>query len=147
MYNSCIFTETPDMKVRHLPLFLIAISFATIHCKKEEAPALPPDQPGSVTITTPVANTLYENGFVLTVEGEMIDNNVLSTARVEVRNKTTGALLFQQSTPTGNVTFFRFLWNWTVTGMTANIVATVKITAVDFQSREVSKQVDIFLGP
>ena len=69
----------------------------------------------------------------------------MSSVRIEVKNKTTNAVLFQQSSPAGNATFYRFLWNWVVTGITTITPATVKITAKDLQSNEVVKEVDITL--
>lgn len=75
----------------------------------------------------------------------MTDNNGLSTARVEIRNKTTTALLYQQSSTTGSVSFYRFLWNWTITGITTTTIATVKIVARDKQSNEISREIDVTL--
>ena len=75
----------------------------------------------------------------------MTDNNGLSTARVEIRNKTTTALLYQQSSTTGSVSFYRFLWNWTITGITTTTIATVKIVARDKQSKEISREIDVTL--
>lgn len=63
---------------------------------------------GTITVTSPSAIAIYTNGNTLKVEGEMTDNNGLSTARVEIRNKTTTALLYQQSSTTGSVSFYRF---------------------------------------
>jgi hypothetical protein len=64
---------------------------------------------------------------------------------VEIRNKTTGAILFQQSSTTGNVGFYRFLWNWTVTGVTGPTTATVKVIAKDKLNNEVFKEMDVQL--
>ncbi len=122
-----------------LPVILFSVS-----CNKDGGGS-EPDVPSTVTITSPVAMTLYINGTTLRVEGEMADNNVLSSARVEIRNKSTGAILFQQSSTTGNVGFYRFLWNWTVSGVTAPFTATVKVTAKDKLSNEVIKEVDVQL--
>lgn len=75
----------------------------------------------------------------------MTDNHVLATAKVEIRNKTTGTILFQQTSATGNVSLYRFLWNWTVSGITSPITATVKVIAIDTRSNQVSKEVDVTL--
>jgi hypothetical protein len=129
-----------------LPAFtiLLFIAFAGLNCKKSSTTTTTPaDIPGSINLTEPVANTTYQNGDILKVQGDMTDNNVLSSAKVEIRNKATNAILFQQTTLTGNQTFFRFLWNWTVTGVTVDFIATVKVTAVDKLSNQVITEVDV----
>ena len=121
-----------------LPLVLL-----TTACEKDKGSE--PEAPTVINITTPGAGTIYINGSTMKIEGDMADNNVLSTARVEIKNKSNGNILFQASSPTGNVGFFRFLWNWPVTGVAAPFTATVKVTAKDKLSNEVSKEVDVQL--
>jgi|CXWL01.1.fsa_nt_gi hypothetical protein len=133
------------MRVTGLSILLF-ITLAGLNCKKDSNNNPTPDVPGIITITTPVAGTIYDNGFSLRTEGEMSDDNGLGSAKVEVRNKTTGAILFQQTSTPGNVTFYRFTWNWTVAGITAPITATVKVTAIDKQSNQVFKEVDVTLS-
>jgi hypothetical protein len=127
-------------------LFFVAVNI--LSCKKSSTSTnVPPvDKPGNVTITAPIAGSIYDNGFVLTISGNMSDDNVLSSAKVEVRNKITNAILFQQTTATSNVSYFSFLWNWTVNGITAPFTATVKVTAIDSQSNQTVKEVDITLS-
>lgn len=126
---------------------LILVTFFSIlmftNCKKNNSPE--PDVPGEITITYPTPLVIFINGSVLKVEGEMTDNNVLSLARVEIRNKTTNAILFQQSNTTGNVGYFFFQWNWTVTGITSTTQAIIKVFAKDKLSNEVSKEIEITL--
>ena len=130
--------------MRSLFLSLSALLILAITgCEKDGSSE--PEVPSTITITSPSPSAIYINGAVLKVEGEMSDNNVLATARVEIRNKTTGAILFQQSTSTGNVGFYRFLWNWTVTGVTAPFTATVKVVAKDKLNNEVFKEMDVQL--
>ena len=104
-----------------------------------------PEVATTILITSPSPAAIYINGGTLKVEGEMSDNNVLTNAKVEIRNKATGAILYQQSTSTGNVGFYRFLWNWTVTGVTAPVTATVKVIAKDKLNNEVFKEMDVQL--
>jgi hypothetical protein len=99
----------------------------------------------AIVIDFPTAGTLYINGANMTITGTIVDNNNLSQARVEIRNKTTGALLNQQSVSTGNVSFYRYTFNWTVSGMTGPTQGAVKIVAKDKNNFEVSKEVDILL--
>ena len=124
---------------------LLFLSICFISCKKSNSNTPPADQPGNVDITTPVANSIYDNGLVLKTEGGMSDGNGLSTAKVEIRNKATNAILFQQTSTTGNVTLYHFLWNWTVTGISGVITATVKVTATDNLNNQVFKEVDVTL--
>lgn len=101
--------------------------------------------PSAIVIDFPTAGTLYINGSNITITGTIVDNNVLSQARVEIRNKTTGAILNQQSASTGNVTFYRYTFNWTVAGIAAPTQGAVKIIAKDKNNFEISKEVDILL--
>jgi len=134
------------MKVFQPLFFLLITSVTAIHCNKDDGGTNNvTDTPSSITITNPMAGTIVLNGSTLRVEGEMTDLNLLATAKVEVKNKTTGAVLFQQSNPTSNVSFYRFTWNWIVTGISATTPATVKITAVDKLSNQVTKEVDVTL--
>jgi hypothetical protein len=130
-----------------LSLSIITLFFLLcfLSCKKNNSSTPPADQPGNVDITTPAPNTIYDNGMVLRTQGGMSDGNGLSTAKVEIRNKTSGAILFQQTSTTGNVTLYPFLWNWTVTGITSIITATVRVIATDNLNNQVFKEVDVTL--
>jgi hypothetical protein len=124
-------------------LLLITVGF--IACKKTSTTTPQTDKPGTIDITSPAASTTYDNGLVLKTEGAMNDENGLTSAKLEIRNKATSAILFQQTTTTGNITLYHFLWNWTVSGMTAPITATVRVTAIDKLSNQVFQEVDIIL--
>jgi hypothetical protein len=102
-----------------------------------------PEVATTILITSPSPAGLYVNGGTMGIEGEMSDDNVLTNAKVEIRNKATGAILYQQSTSTGNVGFYRFLWNWTITGVTAPVTTTVKVIAKDKLNNEVFKEMDV----
>ena len=126
-------------------LLFISLSFS--NCKKNSSSSTPEtDKPGNIDITTPVAGTIYDNGFVLKTEGGINDDNGVTTAKVEIRNKTTGAVLFQQTSAAGNITLYHFLWNWTVSGITGTFTATVKVTAIDRLSNQIFKEVDVTLS-
>ena len=127
-----------------LSLFFMAVC-TSISCKKSSNTTPPADAPSDIQITSPFPGTIVLNGTTLSVEGTITDDNVLSSAKVEIRNKNTGAVLFQQSSLTGNVQFYRFLWSWMVTGIVSPIPATIKVTAKDKYSYEVFKEVDIML--
>lgn len=134
------------MKTIAIPLLSLLIAITTINCKKDDGGTTnTTDTPGTITITIPTVGNIFINGTPLRVEGEMTDMNVLATARVEIKNKTTGAVLFQQSNPTSNVSFFRFMFSWTVSGISAQTPATIKVTAIDKLSNQVSKEVDVIL--
>lgn len=128
--------------------FLIAalLLFAVLNCNKSsnDTPA-PADIPGSVQIDHPATNVFYINGTPINIDGTMTDNNNLVSAKVEVKNKTTNTTLFQQTTNTGNVNFYRFNWSYTLTGITTTTPGSVKVTAKDKLGNEVYKEVDITL--
>jgi len=98
-----------------------------------------------ITFTFPTTGAIVLNGTPLKVEGTISDNNSLASARVEIRNKTTGAVYFSQSTTTPTTTFYRFDWTWNVSGITTTTPATVKVTARDMNGVEVIKEVDFTL--
>lgn len=134
------------MKTIAIPLLSLLIAITTINCKKDDGGTTnTTDTPGTITITIPTTSNVFINGTPLRVEGEMTDMNVLATAKVEIKNKATGAVLYQQSNPTTNVSFFRFMFSWTVSGITAPTPATIKVTAIDKLSNQVSKEVDVTL--
>ncbi len=134
------------MKINFISLILLFVVITTISCKKDDGGTTnTTDTASTITFTVPTAGNIFINGTPLRVEGEMSDLNGLVTARVEIKNKTTGAVLFQQSNPTSNVTFFRFMFSWTVSGISAPTPATIKVTAIDKFSNQVSKEVDVTL--
>ena len=131
--------------------FMLFISLALISfsCNKSSSnnnSTPPADTPSDITIDFPNTGVIYTNGFNLVVSGIIIDNNTVTTAKVEIKNKTTGAVFFQQTSAAGNIALYRFSWNWIVTGITVNTPATVKITATDFYNNVVSKEMDITLA-
>ncbi len=113
-------------------------------CKKDGGNT-EPDAPGTVTITSPSPIGIYINGTPLKIEGTMSDNNVLALARVEIRKKNTNDLLHTQASNTGNVGFFSFLWNWTITGITGPTPVIVRVFAKDRLGNEVSAEVETTL--
>lgn len=139
------------MKLSTLPLFLLAAFFTVSGCSKDSGSGGSggsgggSNTPGVINITTPVAGTIATNGSTLTVSGDLTDVDGLSQGKVELRNKTTGSVYFQQISGTGGVTFYRFLWSWTVSGITSLTTATLKITCTDRNNNSVTKEIDIQL--
>lgn len=103
------------------------------------------ESPSVITINMPTTGQISLNGTALRVEGTIADNNSMASARVEIKNKTSGAIYYSQNTTTPNTTFYRFDWTWTVTGITAPTAITVKVTAKDANNVEISKSVDLTL--
>ena len=126
----------------YFTVFLFTLLIAG--CTKNKT-ATEPDIPGTATITSLSTIAIYLNGTDLKIAGTMTDNNVLASARVEVKNKTSNAILFQQNTPTGNVTYFAFDWTWRITGVTSSIIVIVKVVAIDKLGNETSKEMEIKL--
>ena len=129
-------------------MLFIFISFISLTCsKKSSNNSNPPpaDSPSVFQIDFPHTGVTYTNGYNLVISGTITDNNTVSTAKVEIKNKTTGAVLFQQTSAAGNVYLYRFSWNWIVTGITGSTLATVKITSTDLYNNQASSQMDITL--
>jgi hypothetical protein len=138
-----------DLKMKNmlvkkmLPLITLFLFFLSCNDKNNTPP---PDTASDITITQPATGLTFLNGSVIQVRGVIIDNNGISAAKIEIRNKTTGALYFGQQTPTPYVTYYNFSWDWTVTGITAVTPAVIKITCIDKYNYEVSEEIDINLS-
>jgi len=131
------------MKKYYLPVLIIFVLISVGCGKKDDAP--PPDSPSVITITEPLAGGIYQNGTILQIRGSISDDNSLSNAKVEIKNKNTGVVYFQQNNPTSNVIFYHLMWNWTISGITGPTLASLKITSTDRYSYQVIKEVDINL--
>lgn len=144
------FYKKPDMRTT-LSLFLAAGLILATGCSKDSSSGggsgsgSGTNTPGVINITTPGAGAIYTNGSTISVTGDLTDVDGLSQGRVELRNKTTGSVYFQQISGTGGVTFYRFLWSWVVSGITTTTPATLKITCVDRNNNTVIKELDIQL--
>ncbi|MBL7725003.1 MAG: hypothetical protein JNK27_12690 [Chitinophagaceae bacterium] len=123
-----------------LPVFLIMTG-----CGKDENNDPPADQPANITITEPTAGVTYINGSTIMVRGNVTDNNVLASARIEIKNNSTNAVMYQQNQSTGNVTYFDLNWNWTVAGISSTVNATIKIIVTDKAGYQASKEIAIVL--
>jgi len=127
-------------------LFILTATLMMTGCGKDNDNNTPPvDSPSIITITTPPAGTIFINGSTLQVRGNVTDNNALSNARIEIRNTTTNAILYQQNQSTGNVLYYDLNWNWTVTGITSTVNAMIRITVTDRYNYQVTKEVAVVL--
>ena len=126
-----------------LAVLMITFLFS---CKKESGGG-GPSHPTEIVIDLPTNGQIVLNGTNLKIEGTVTDNNVLANVSVQVRNKATGAVLFSSNTTTPSVTFVRYEFNWSVSGITNPTVATVKVTGKDVGGGEAFKEVDVNLEP
>ncbi len=134
------------MKKIYPLVFMLTVVFLITGCSKDNDNNTPPaDSPSVITITTPPAGTIFINGSTLQVRGNVTDNNALSSARIEIRNTTSNAILYQQNQSTGNVLYYDLNWNWTVTGITSTVNAMIKITVTDRYNYQVTKEVAVVL--
>ena len=131
------------MQKKHV-IAVLFIVLVFVNCKKDEDNQ-PTDTQAAFLINAPVANTHYPNTTPLYVRGIMHDPDILKNARVEIKNKNTGTVYFTQTISTGSVPQYNFDFNWTVSGMTGLVTATVRITAIDQFDRETSRAIDVFL--
>lgn len=127
-----------------LPVTMAALLLIS-SCKKNSSSTPPANVAGVVNVDNPTTGLICPNGSPISINGTMSDDNGLSTAKVEVKNKTTNTTLYQATVNTGNTTYFRFSWSYTLTGNTTYSPGSVKVTAKDQLGNEVSKEVDIFL--
>lgn len=141
----CTFTKMMAMR-----LIISALAFTALAaCSKDDNNNnnSTPDNAAVITFTTPNAGITYLNGDNLRVQGEINDADVVKTARVQIKNKSTNAVYYEQTISVGNLLTYPFLWNWTVTGISAPQTATVTVTSTDTKGNNTSKSVDINLLP
>ena len=131
--------------IRLYVLLLLIFPFA-VSCEKDDNNG-GQNLPTEVVVQMPTSGQIVLNGSNLKIEGTVTDNNVIANVSVQVRNKATGAVLYSSSATTPNVTFFRYVFNWTVSGVTASTLATVKVTGRDVGGGEAFKEVDVTLEP
>jgi len=127
-----------------VPLFSFLLF---VSCKKDDNNNPPADTAAVITITVPTANARYTNGSTVEVRGNINDADILKNAKVEIKNKTSGAVLYTQTTLTGNVPVYTFNWSWPVSGVTVSFTVTVKITSTDQFDYQTTKEVDIIFDP
>lgn len=129
-------------------IFFFLIMLLDVSCSKDDDNNNnAPDNLSVITITTPVAGFTYLNGGNLRIEGEINDLDKVSLGKVQIKNKTTNAVYFEQSTNAGNVTRYFFLWNWSITAITTPVTATITVTSKDQRGFEISKAVDVTINP
>ncbi|HYC40194.1 MAG TPA: hypothetical protein VEB63_06870 [Chitinophagaceae bacterium] len=126
-------------------LFAVLSLVVLLACKKDDNGNPPPDTPSTISMTLPTANGHYPNATPLNVRGSITDQDLLKSARVEIKNKANGTMYFSQTAAVANLPQFNFDWSWTVTGMTGIVTATVKVTATDRYDRQTTREVDVFL--
>jgi hypothetical protein len=105
------------------------------------------NNPTEVVVTVPTNNQVVVNGTNLVVDGTVTDLDILANVSVQIRNKTSGAVLYSAQTTTATVSFYRYTFNWTVAGVSSAFTGTVKVTARDIYGGEGIKEVDINLEP
>ena len=136
--------------MRKISFIAIFFSFLLISagCKKDSSGGggggTTSDSPSIIQITTPASGGIYFNGATLQVRGNITDINGLTSAKLEIKNSG-GTVLYQSNTLTGSVTYFNLLWDWTVSGIVGSVPATVVVTATDYNSKVITKSVDITL--
>lgn len=112
-------------------------------CKKETVKE--PDIASQISISNPTTGTIYINGSSLQIRGNASDDNVLSSVTCTIRNKSNNAVLYNRVLTTGNVGYFDFSQDWTITGINALTPARLLITTTDKVGYIASKEVDFEL--
>ncbi|MBK6935516.1 MAG: hypothetical protein IPH18_00455 [Chitinophagaceae bacterium] len=97
-----------------------------------------------IQITSPTPASIYFNGSTLQVRGNISDPNGLNSAKLVIKANT-GVLLYQTESPTGNVTYYNLNWDWPITGITTSTPVTLTVTAKDYNSKLISKDVSLTL--
>jgi len=130
------------MKQLTTTIIFIASVVLIASCKKSGSGSKDTTPP-VITFIAPAANGFYAAGDTVTVRGTITDDNV-STASIEIRNKTTNAVLYQQTSTAGNVSFYNFLWKWKNT-VSAITPASVKVVATDASGNQTNLEINITL--
>ena len=131
------------MKYLSIKLLITVVMFSFFMSCKKSSSSSKDTTPPSISFITPSTNTYYAAGDTVVIRGLITDENV-SSASVEIRNKTTNAILFQQTSLAGNVALYSFLWKWknTVTALTQ---AAVKVVATDAAGNQSQLEVNVSL--
>src|SRR6476620_7634231 len=96
---------------------ILLVAFITVcgmSCSKKTSTTTPADMPSDIVMDFPVTGTVYLNGSMLTASGTITDNDFLASCKVEIKNKASGAIYYQQTNATPGVSFYRYTWTWTV---------------------------------
>ena len=128
------------MRANSYILLLMSLSFA---CNKETAKE--PDRASEITITHPTSGTIALNGSTLQIRGQATDDNVLASVNCTIRNKNNNNVLYNRTLSTGNVGYFDFAQDWSITGITAAIPARLTVTTTDKVGYIATKEVDFQL--
>jgi hypothetical protein len=131
--------------IRGIFSLAVVISIVFSSCSKDSGSSTPADTAAVIDLTAPTAGTIFLNGSSIGVDGTVIDNNVLSTVSVTIKNKNTSAILYSSTTSTGANTFYRFHWAWTVTGISSTTPASLTITSKDKYNYESTRSIDFVL--
>lgn len=126
-----------------LPLLFALSSLCLVSCKKEAEKE--PDLPSQISISSPTIGTIFINGSSLQIRGNATDDNVLSSITCTIRNKNNNAVLYNRVLTTGNVGYFDFSQDWTITGINAITPARLLVTTTDKAGYIASKEVDFEL--
>lgn len=122
---------------------ILSIAWLFSACKKETAKE--PDVASQITIAAPIAGAIFLNGTALQIRGNATDDNVLASVNCTVRNSSSNAILYNRTLTTGNVGFFDFAQDWTITGITSLTPAKLIVTTTDKVGYTASKEVEFQL--
>jgi hypothetical protein len=124
-------------------LCLLTCSFLIASCTKNKDKE--PDVAAQITISAPIAGTIFLNGTALQIRGNATDDNVLASVTCTIRNTTSNAILYNRILPTSNVGYFDFAQDWTITGITGITPARLIVTTTDKVGYTATKEVNIQL--
>jgi hypothetical protein len=130
------------MKSIRLIAYVLVIATLTNCSKKDDDVTPAADSPAVITYTSPSTTAITQNGSALTIEGTILDNDGVASVKVEVKNPSNSVVYYTQTTTVANLLFYRFQWNWIVTGITAATVANIKVTTKDANGVEISKEIN-----
>ena len=134
------------MKQIRFAAFLFVL-ITTVSCGKDNNGGPPSDTAAIITINAPVANSRFANGGPINVRGHIDDQDILKSATVEIKNKTSGVVLFTQTNLLNGIAVYSFDWTWNVTGVTATFTASIKIISTDQYNYQTTKEIDVTLDP
>ena len=124
-------------------LCLLSCSLFTASCNKNQDKE--PDVAAQITIAAPITGTNFLTGTALQIRGNATDDNVLASVNCSIRNTANNALLYNRTLTTGNVGYFDFAQDWTITGITGITPARLIITTTDKVGYTATQEVNIQL--
>jgi hypothetical protein len=125
-------------------LMALILSFTFVACDKEDD-MTDKDAP-VIILTEPVDGGEFANGEEIHIEGTVTDES-LHEFKIEIKNNSTGAVLFSESPTVHDKTSYDFHTHYEVNGITEHTEATLTIEVADHSDNITKKTLTVHLKP